>query len=63
MTPLSPEAAAALLAAQDLPSAEGAEAHARFATQQLGHSAKAFALLNFEAEPAGYVAALRANTR
>lgn len=62
--PLSPEAARALLEAQDLSSTpEGAEAYSRFVTQQLGHSTKEFAQLDFEAEPAGYVAALRTNTR
>ncbi len=62
--PLKPADAAALLAAQGIEATpEGAEAHARFVTQQLGHSAKEFAQLDFEAEPAGYVAALRTNTR
>jgi hypothetical protein len=64
MTPLPPDAAAALLAAQGLPATpEGAQANARFATLQLGNSAKEFAQLAFEAEPSGYVAALRANAR
>jgi len=64
MTPLPPDAAAALLAAQGLPaSPESADAYARFVTLQLGNSAKEFAQIAFEAEPSGYVAALRANTR
>lgn len=62
--PLPAEAASALLEALDLSSTpEGADAYGRFATLQLGHSAKEFAQLAFEAEPAGYVAALRASTR
>lgn len=62
--PLPPEAAAALLAAQGISATpESAEAHARFATLQLGNSAQAFAQLAFEEEPAGYTAALRANSR
>ena len=64
MTPLPQDAAAALLAAQGLPATpEGADACARFVTLQLGNSAKEFSQLAFEAEPSGYVAALRANTR
>jgi hypothetical protein len=64
MTPLPPEAAAALLAVQGLSaSPEGADTYARFVTLQLANSAKEFAQLAFEAEPSGYVAALRANTR
>ena len=62
--PLSPEAAAALLSAQGLSSTpENAQTNARFATLVLGNSAKAFAQLAFEEEPAGYTAALRANGR
>jgi hypothetical protein len=62
--PLPPEAAGALLEAQGLPSTpEGADAYARFISLQLGNAAKEFAKLAFEAEPSGYVAALRANTR
>lgn len=62
--PLPPDAARALLESQDLSATpESAEAHARFVTQQLGNSAKEFAQLAFEAEPAAYVAALRTNTR
>ena len=58
--PLSPDAAAALLAAQGLSATpESAEAGARFATLVLGNSAKAFAQLAFEDEPSGYTAALR----
>ena len=63
MTALPPDAAAALLAAQGLPvTPESADAYARFVTLQLGNSAKEFAQLAFEEEPAGYVAALKANT-
>lgn len=62
--PLSPEAASALLEAQNLsPTPESADAYSRFVTLQLGNSAKEFAQLAFEAEPSGYVAALRAGTR
>ena len=62
--PLPPEAAGALLEVQNLsPTPESADAHARFVTLQLGNSAKEFAQLAFEAEPSGYVAALRANAR
>jgi hypothetical protein len=62
--PLTPEAAGALLEVQNLsPTPESADAYARFITLQLGNAAKEFAQLPFEAEPSGYVAALRANTR
>ena len=62
--PLTPEAASALLEAQNLsPTPESADAYARFVTQQLSHSAKEFSQLAFEAEPSGYVAAVKANTR
>jgi hypothetical protein len=64
MTPLPADAAAALLAAQGLPSTpESADANARFATLVLGNSAKAFSELAFEAEPSGYTAALRRGAR
>ena len=64
MTPLSPEAATALLTAQGVASTpEGAESNARFTTLVLGNSAKAFAQLAFEEEPSGYSAALRTNGR
>ena len=61
--PLTPENAAALLAAQGLASTpESAEAAARFATLVLGKSARVFAQLAFEDEPSGYTAALRKNS-
>jgi len=63
-TPLTSDAAATLLAAQGVAvTPEGAEANARFATLQLGNAAKAFGRLEFEREPSGYTAALRANAR
>jgi hypothetical protein len=62
--PLSPETAAALLAAQGRSSTpEGAQAYAGFVTQQLAAAAGEFARLDFEEEPAGYTAALRRNAR
>ena len=62
--PLSPEAAAALLAAQGLPTTpENASAYASFVSLQLKNSAKEFAQLAFEEEPSGYAAALRKNAR
>jgi hypothetical protein len=62
--PISPAAAAALLAAQGRASTpEGAQAYASFVTQQLASAAKEFAQLAFEEEPAGYTAALRKSAR
>jgi len=60
---ITPEAAAALLAAQGVSAPEGADGYARFVTLQLGNSAKAFARLAFEEEPSGYTGALKANAR
>jgi hypothetical protein len=58
--PVTPELAAALLAAQGVKTTpQGAEAGARFAALVLGNSAAAFALIAFEAEPASYTAILR----
>ena len=63
-TPLTPEAAAALMAAQGFTATpEGADANARFATLQVGNAAREFAKLAFEEEPPGYTAALRGNAR
>jgi hypothetical protein len=58
--PMTPELAAALLAAQGVTTTrQGAEAGARFAALVLGNAAPAFARIAFEAEPASYTALLR----
>jgi hypothetical protein len=58
--PVTPELAAALLAAQGVKTTpQGAEAGARFVALVLGNAAPAFAQVAFEAEPASYTAILR----
>lgn len=56
------ELAGALLQTQGVAtSGEGPAEVAKFAARMLGNSAKAFANLTFEDEPAGHVAAMRKN--
>ena len=63
-TSVTPELAAALVAAQGVtPTPQSAAADARFATLVLGNAAKAFTQLAFEDEPSGYTAVLRRHAR
>jgi hypothetical protein len=59
---ITPEFAAALINAQGVAiAAESSAEAAKFTALVLGNSAKAFATLAFEDEPAGYAAAMRRN--
>lgn len=59
---ISPELAGAYVGAQGVAAtSESATSDAKFATQLLERSARAFARLSFEDEPSSYTAALRRN--